>query len=66
MEGLITWFQENWVGIIAVYLAVHKALVAVRDAIDKTPGSDDNWFEKFVTVMGKLGGYLVAGKRPTV
>ena len=64
MEQLISWFQNNWVGIIAVYLALHKFLVAVRDSIDKTPGSDDNWFEKMVTVMGKLGGYLITGQRP--
>jgi hypothetical protein len=64
MENLITWFQQNWVGIIAVYLAVHKFLVAVRDVLDKTPGTDDNAFEKAVTIMGKLGGYLVTGKRP--
>lgn len=64
MENLITWFTQNWVGIIAVYLAVHKFLVSVRDVLDKTPATDDNWFEKAVTIMGKLGGYLIAGKRP--
>jgi hypothetical protein len=65
MNEIIVWFQSNWVGIIAVYLAVHKFLVSVRDVLDKTPATDDNLFEKAVTVMGKLAGYLVTGKRPT-
>ena len=65
MNELIKWFTENWVGVIAVYLAVHKFLVSVRDVLDKTPATDDNFFEKAVTIMGKLAGYLVTGKRPT-
>jgi hypothetical protein len=64
MEGLVAWFQANWVGIIAVFLAVHKVLVTIRDILDKTPETDDNIFEKIVTVMGKLLGYLATGKRP--
>jgi len=54
MDSLIKWFTENWVGVIAVYLAVHKFLVSVRDVLDKTPATDDNWFEKAVTVMGLI------------
>lgn len=64
MENIIKWFTENWVGIIAVYLAVHKFLVSVRDVLDKTPDTADNWFEKMVVISGKLAGYLVTGKRP--
>jgi hypothetical protein len=65
MAELIAWFQANWVGIIAVFLALHKILVSIRDILDKTPQTDDNWFEKFVTVVGKLVGYLGTGKRPS-
>lgn len=65
MESLITWFQNNWVEMTVIYLAVHKFLVSVRDVFDKTPATDDNWFEKTVTLMGKLAGYLVTGKRPS-
>lgn len=65
MENIVTWVQANWVGIVAGYLALHKLLVTVRDVLDKTPATDDNAFEKFVTVMGKLAVYLTVGKRPT-
>lgn len=65
MADFVLWFQNNWVGIIAVYLAVHKFAVSVRDVLDKTPDTDDNWFERLVTIMGKLAGYLVTAKRPT-
>lgn len=64
MENLIVWGKDNWVVIIAIYLAVHKFAVAVRDVLDKTPATDDNWFEKTVTIMGKLAAYLVTAKRP--
>ena len=64
MESLIQWVQNNWPAIIAIYLAFHKVLVAIRDAIDKTPATDDNWFEKTVTVIGKISGYLITGIRP--
>ena len=64
MENLISWFQNNWVGIIAVYLAVHKFLVSVRDVLDKTPQTADNAFEKFVEISSKLVSYLATGQRP--
>lgn len=64
MDGIIQWVQANWAAIIAVYLAIHKLLVAIRDVLDKTPASDDNWFERAVTIFGKLGGYLITGVRP--
>lgn len=64
MENIINWIQQNWVGIVAGYLALHKLMVSIRDVLDKTPNTDDNAFEKTVTVMGKLATYLVTGKRP--
>ncbi len=48
---------------IVIYLLVVKLIVGVRDAIDKTPASDDNWFEKASSILGKTIGYL-AGFRP--
>lgn len=51
--------QHAWVGAaIIIVIAVHTILKAVRDAIDKTPETDDNKFERFVTIMGKVAKYL--------
>lgn len=56
--------NHPWVPLtIAVYLVVVKALQGIRDAIDKTPATDDNWFERTVTILGKTIGYL-GGVRP--
>ena len=56
--------NHPWVPlVISVYLIVVKALQGIRDAIDKTPASDDNWFERAVTILGKTIGYL-GGVRP--
>lgn len=62
MENLIQWVQSNWVTVTVIALAAHTFLKAIRDAIDKTPETDDNWFEKLVTIIGKVAGYL-GGKR---
>lgn len=62
MENIIQWVQANWVTVTVIALAVHTFLKAIRDAIDKTPETDDNWFEKLVTLIGKIVGYL-GGKR---
>lgn len=61
MEWLNTFAQDHaWVGlVIASVLALHTGLKALRDAIDTTPESDDNLFEKTVTIMGKVTKYLV-------
>lgn len=62
MDNIIQWFQANWVQVGVIALAIHTCLKAIRDAIDKTPETDDNWFEKAVTFIGKIVGYIV-GKR---
>lgn len=64
MDKVITWFQTNWVQITVVILAVSKVLTVIRDAIDKTPATDDNWFERFCTIFGKVVGQLTLGARP--
>lgn len=61
---MIEYIRDNWMAIIAIYLAVHKLLVSIRDVLDKTPQTDDNWFEKIVSIMGKLATYLITGSRP--
>ena len=51
--------QHAWIGLaIAIIIALHTGLKALRDAIDSTPQTDDNWFERTVTIMGKVTGYL--------
>ena len=51
--------QHAWLGLtIAIVIAAHTGLKALRDAIDNTPQTDDNWFERAVTIMGKITGYL--------
>lgn len=51
--------QHAWIGLtIAIIIAVHTGLKALRDAIDTTPQTDDNWFERTVTIMGKVTSYL--------
>lgn len=61
---MVEWFQANWVAILAVYIAFYMFMKAVRDVLDKTPLTDDNFFEKFVTFLGKLAALLGTGKRP--
>jgi hypothetical protein len=51
--------QNLWiVAGITIFVAVHTIVKAVRDAIDKTPATDDNAFERVVTIMGKVAAYL--------
>lgn len=75
ISSAIAWLQDNqWVGtVIAIVLAVHTllkaahdALVSIRSEIDKTPATDDNAFERFVTkfgyvmtFLGKIAAYLI-------
>lgn len=59
------FISENWEKISIAYLILVKILTGIRDILDKTPESDDNWFEKIVTVATKLGAYLILGKRPS-
>lgn len=61
---IIEWFQNNWVAISVIILSLHTFLKAIRDAFDKTPQSDDNWYERMVTALGKAVNYLATGKRP--
>ena len=61
---MVEWIQSHWVGIAAGYLLVIKVLTTIRDAIDASPLTDDNWFERACTIMSKLGASLITGARP--
>jgi hypothetical protein len=57
------WIQSHWVEIVAGYVLFIQVMKAIRDAIDTTPGTDDNWFERACTIMQKLGATLITGQR---
>lgn len=63
---IISSIQNHWVEIGVFYLLVLNFLKGLRDAIDKTPLTDDNWFERLVSIMVKLSAYITVGKRPEV
>ena len=63
MESLISLVKEHWDTALLILIALHTFLKAIRDAIDSTPETDDNIFEKVVTLFGKVMGYLIKGKR---
>lgn len=60
MENLIHFL--NWEHVLLILIFANTLLKGVRDAIDSTPDTDDNFFERGVTILGKVLGYLV-GKR---
>jgi hypothetical protein len=64
MQQLIDFVRDNWVQITVIYLAFVKFITVIRDAIDKTPGVDTNWFERLVTILEKTAGSLLLGQRP--
>lgn len=66
ITGILNSFatQHPWIPLtISIYLVVVKGIQGLRDALDKTPASDDNWFERTATILGKTIGYL-GGIRP--
>lgn len=67
-DGTVTTTATDWTAkitlVTTILLALHTFLKAVRDAIDTTPETDDNWFEKLMTFLGKVANYF-AGKRST-
>jgi hypothetical protein len=65
MAELMTWWNTNWPAILAILVAFSVTLKAIRDAIDKTPLTDDNAFERFCTIFSKVVASLFTGKRPS-
>ena len=64
MGDLIAKIQANWVQIGIIALASLALLKAIRDAIDTTPQSDDNFFEKTVSLLSKIIVYLFGKNIP--
>lgn len=58
------WIQNHWAEVISGYVLFIQVMKAIRDAIDTTPGTDDNWFERACTIMSKLTASLLTGARP--
>ena len=59
------FITANCEKIIIVLLILQNVIKGIRDAIDTTPATDDNAFEKFATISTKALGYLL-GLRPKV
>ena len=59
----MNWITQHWAEILLGYVTFIQVTKAIRDAIDTTPGTDDNWFERACTIMGKLGAALITGQR---
>lgn len=69
MENLPGWIESfadkhTWIwASLAVLAAFQTFMKGIRDAIDSTPDTDDNWFEKFVSVITKVSLYTFLGQR---
>lgn len=59
-----TFITSHWETILLVAIALNTFLKALRDAIDKTPETDDNMLERIWSIVTKALGYLVLAKRP--
>lgn len=57
-------YVQMFTTISTVYLLFYVFIKGVRDVIDSTPETDDNAFEKFVTLLGKLAKLFTFGQRP--
>lgn len=58
------WIKDNYLVIWVAFLQFAVFMKNTRDAIDRTPLIDDNWFERIVTIIGKIVAALTVGKRP--
>jgi hypothetical protein len=57
-------YVQMFTTISTVYLLFYVFVKGLRDVLDKTPETDDNAFEKFVTLLGKLAKLFTLGQRP--
>jgi len=55
----------NWEKILIVVIVLQNINKGLRDALDTTPQSDDNIWEKASTIASKVLGYLL-GFRPKI
>lgn len=63
-SGIWNFVINHWAEIGVVLLALQNALKGIRDAIDTTPDTADNCFEKFVEIFCKASAYFFKAKRP--
>lgn len=60
----LSFITAHWETILLVAIALNTFLKAIRDALDKTPETDDNLVERVLSVVTKALGYLLLAKRP--
>lgn len=60
----LSFITAHWETILLVAIALNTFLKAIRDALDKTPETDDNLVERVLSVFTKALGYLLLAKRP--
>ena len=53
----------NWEKILIAVIVLQNINKGIRDALDTTPQTDDNIWEKTSTILSKVLGYLL-GFRP--
>lgn len=54
----------DWEKAALIYLLSVKFITGLRDAIDKTPATDDNIFERIASILTKTLSYVTLGSRP--
>jgi hypothetical protein len=57
--NVVNFVKGHLVEIGLIALVVQNFVKGLRDALDKTPDTDDNIFEKIASVSVKLLNYLV-------
>lgn len=57
------FIQEHWAEILVVVLVIQNVAKGIRDAIDTTPETDDNVFERVLTIINKVTSYVLMAKR---
>ena len=59
----LDFLKDNWEKIGIIFLLFRSFVIGVRDALDKTPETDDNWFERFASILKKAAAYALLGTR---
>ena len=68
VQAVIDFVLRNWEKVFIVMIVIQNLVKGLRDALDNTPETDDNWLEKACTVFSKVMAYLIGfrSKKPTV
>ena len=60
MENILGFFKGfDWEKAIIILLLVQTFVKGLRDALDTTPATDDNFLEKAATIFQKVVGYVL-------